>query len=71
MAAKKVLDEHQYSINLIIFEVRRILKFNRILRTVNYAKAEGYPVTEIFAVMIMLPWMLHHSVNGYYPRQCQ
>ncbi len=44
---KKVLDEHQYSINAIIVEVMGIFKLNSIIRKAGFAKQDGYGVAEI------------------------
>ena len=63
---KKVLDEHQYSINTIIFEVMGTFKLKSIIRKAGFAKHDGYGVTEILALMIMLPLLLLNSVHSLY-----
>ena len=62
---KKVLDEHQYSINAIIFEVMGTFKLNSIIRKAGFAKQDGYGVAEILTLMIMLPPVKrdgHHNI---------
>lgn len=68
---KKVLDEHQYSINAIIFDVMGTFKLNSIIRKTHFTKHEGYGVTEILALMIMLPLLLLNSVNSLYRSEFQ
>ncbi len=68
---KKVLNEHQYSIQAIIFDAMGTFKLNAIVRKAHFQKQEGYRVTEILALMIMLPLMLLKSVNGFYPSEFQ
>ena len=63
---KKVLDEHQYSINAIIFEVMGTFKLKSIIRKAGFAKQDGYGVAEILALMIMLPLLLLNSVHSLY-----
>ncbi len=61
-----MLDEHQYSIDLILFEAVPTFKLNTLLRKVHYEKSEGDPVTKILALMMMLSLMLLNSVNSFY-----
>ena len=63
---KKVLDEHQYSINAIIFEVMGTFKLKSIIRKAGFAKQDGYGVAEILALMIMLPLLLLNRVHSLY-----
>ena len=53
---KKVLNEHQYSIHAIIFEVMGTFNLNGIIRKAGFAKQDGYGVAEILALMLMLPF---------------
>ena len=68
---KKVLDEHQYSINAIIFDAMGTFKLNSIIRKAGFAKQDGYGVAEILALMIMLPLLLLNSVNSLYRSEFQ
>ena len=69
---KKVLDEHQYSINTIIVEVMGTFKLNSIIRKAGFAKQDGYGVAEILALMIMLPLLLLlNSVHSLYHSEFQ
>ena len=68
---KKVLKEHQYSINTIIFEVMGTFKLNAIIRKAGFVKQDGYGVAEILALMIMLPLLLLNSVHSLYRSEFQ
>ena len=68
---KKVLDEHQYSINSIIVEVMGTFKLNSIIRKAGFAKQDGYGVAEILALMIMLPLLMLNSVHSLYHSEFQ
>ena len=68
---KKVLNEHQYSINAIIFDVMGTFNLNGIIRKAGFAKQDGYGVAEILALMLMLPLLLLNSVNSLYHSEFQ
>ena len=68
---KKVLDEHQYTINAIIFDVMGTFKLPSIIRKAGFAKHDGYGVAEILALLIMLPLLLLKSVNSLYHSEFQ
>ena len=46
-------------------------KLNAIIRKTHFTKHEGYGVTEILALMMMLPLLLLNSVNSLYHSQFQ
>ena len=45
-----MLDEHQYSIDLILFEAVPTFKLNTLLRKAHYEKSEGDPVTKTASI---------------------
>ena len=63
---KKVFDKHQYSIDSIVFDVMQTFKLNSIVRHTRFEKQEGYPVTEVLALLIMFPLMMLSSVNRFF-----
>lgn len=68
---KNVIDKHEYTIDNIICDIMK--KFN--LKTICWksgassVKEEGYKITEIITIMIMLPLMLLKTVNAFYKSQ--
>ena len=68
---KKVFDKHPYSIDSIVFDVMQTFKLKSILRPTQLKKQEGYPVTDVFALLIMLPLMMLGSVNGFFHSEFQ
>jgi hypothetical protein len=62
---KKVLEDHSYPIDLIICKLLKKFKFNFICNAVGAVKEQGYSVTEIINLMILIPLMLLRSVNAY------
>ena len=51
---KKVFDKHQYSIDSIVFDVMQTFKLHSIARHTRLEEnQEGYPVTEVLALLIM------------------
>ena len=68
---KRVLENHKYSINNIIVDVMKTFKFNSIIRKSGFEKQEGYSVSEILAIMIMMPLMLLKSVHHFYRSEYQ
>ncbi len=68
---KKVFDKHQYSIHSIVFDVMQTFKFNSIIRHTQFTKQEGYTVTEVLALLIMLPLMTLSSVNSFFHSEFQ
>jgi hypothetical protein len=68
---KKVLNEHQYSIHAIIFDVMDTFNLNGIIRKAGFAKHDGYGVAEILALMLMLPLLLRNSVHSLYHSEFQ
>jgi hypothetical protein len=68
---KKVLDEHQCTINAIIFDVMGTFKLPGILRKAAFAKHAEYGVPEILALLIVLPLLLLNSVNSLYHSEFQ
>ena len=47
------------------------LKLNSIIRKTHFTEQEGYSVTQILALMIMLRLMLLKSVNSFYQSEFQ
>ena len=66
-----LLRSKRCSINAIIFDAMGTFKLNSIIRKAHFKKQEGYRVTEILALMIMLPLMLLNSVNSFYKSEFQ
>ena len=68
---KNVIDKHEYTIDNIICDIMK--KFN--LKTICWqsgasnVKEEGYKITEIITIMVMLPLMLLKTVNAFYKSQ--
>jgi hypothetical protein len=68
---KRVLEQHTYSITNIIVDVMKTFKLNSIIKKAGFEKQEGYRVSEILALMIMLPLMLLKSVHHFYKSEYQ
>ncbi len=62
---KKAFDQHQYSIDSIVFDVMQTFKLHSIVRHTRFEKQEGYSVTEILALLILFPLMMLSSVNSF------
>ncbi|MCL5972422.1 MAG: transposase [Firmicutes bacterium] len=52
--------------NAIIFDAMGTFKLNSIIRKAHFKKQGEYRVTEILALMIILPLLLLNSVNSFY-----
>jgi hypothetical protein len=63
---ENVLKSHGYSINTIICNVMKTFNFKSLFLQVGFKKQEGYPISEIIALMIMLPLMMLGTVNAFY-----
>ena len=63
---KKVFDKHQYSIDSIVFDVMQTFKLHSIVRHTRFEKQEGYPVTEVLALLMMFPLMMLSSVHSFF-----
>ena len=68
---KKVFDKHHYAIDTIVFDVMQTFKLHSIVRHTRFEKQEGYPVTEVLALLIMLPLMMLSGVNGFFHSEFQ
>lgn len=68
---KKVLDKHGYSINNIICDVMKIFNFKTICCNSGAKKGDGYSISEIITILVMLPLMLLKSVHALYRSEFQ
>jgi len=63
---KKVFDNHGYFINSIIIDILKKFKFRTILYKTGAQKKDGYSVSEILSILLMLPLMVLKSVHSLY-----
>ncbi len=63
---KKVLDQNDYNINNILYEVMKSFNFQKICLQTGFIKECGYELLEVITVIIMMPLMLLKSVNAFY-----
>jgi hypothetical protein len=63
---KKVMEDHQYSLDTIICGVLKKFKFKSTCWQAGARKGDGYSVTEVLTLMLMLPFMLVKSVHSFY-----
>jgi|GEM_PF-3407500 len=61
---KTVFDKHEYSINMIVFDLLKKFKFKSLICNCGFSKACGYKVSEIVVLMLVLPLMLLKSVHS-------
>jgi hypothetical protein len=61
-----VLQNHGYSINIIICEVIKTFNLKRLCHQVGLEKQDGYDALEILTLMLILPLLLLKSVNALY-----
>ena len=65
---KKVFDKHHYSIDTIVFDVMQTFKLHSIVRHTRFEKQEGYPATEVLALLLMFHLMMLRGVNSFFYR---
>lgn len=63
---KTVFEKHEYSINMIVFDLLKKFKFKSLICNCGFSKASGYKVSEIVVIMLVLPLMLLKSVHSLY-----
>lgn len=63
---KEVLDKHKFSIDSIIAVIMKEFNIKSICWRVGAKKEAGYSVTEVIALLIMLPLMLLKSIRSFY-----
>ena len=66
---KKVFDKHDYSINSILTDILKKFNFKTICWQSGTKKGDGYSITEIMVLMLMMPLMLIKSVHALYKSQ--
>jgi hypothetical protein len=66
---KKVFDKHGYSINSILTDILKKFNFKSICWQSGAKKGDGYSITEILVLMLMMPLMLVKSVHALYKSQ--
>ena len=64
--SKRCLINTSISIDSIVFDVKQTFKVHAIVRHTRFDKQEGYPVTEILALLIVFPLVLVSSVNSFF-----
>ena len=68
---EKVFQSHGFSIDSIIQNVMKKFKFRSLCHQVGFKKQQGYSVTDIMTLLLMLPLMLVNSVNALYKSSYQ
>lgn len=63
---EKVLQTHGFSINSIISDVMGTFNFRSLCSKAGFSKGQGYAVSDIITLMLILPLMLLNSVNAFY-----
>lgn len=63
---KKVLDQNDYSLNNILYDVIKVFNFQKICLDTGFIKESGYELLEVITVTIMMPLMMLKSVNAFF-----
>lgn len=68
---KNVIDKHEYTIDNIICDIMKKFNFKTICwqSGARNVKEDGYTITEIITIMVILPLILLKTVNAFYKSQ--
>jgi len=67
----KVLATHEYSMTSVLLDAAKTFKLPSIIKQVGFEKAQGYSVTEIIMLMMLLPFLVLNSVNDWFTSHCR
>ena len=62
----KVLETHEYSMTSVWLDAAKTFKLPSIIKKVGFEKAQGYSVTEIIMLIMLLPFLVLNSVNDLF-----
>jgi hypothetical protein len=62
----KILETHEYSMTSVLLDAAKTFKLPSIIKQVGFEKAQGYGVTEIIMLMMLLPFLVLNSVNDLF-----
>jgi len=62
----KVLETHEDSLTTVLLDAAKTLKFPSSIKKAGFEKAQGYGVTEIIMLMMLLPFLVLNSVNDLF-----
>lgn len=68
---ENVFQSHGFSIDSIIQNVMKKFKFRSLCHMVGFKKQQGYSVTDIMTLLLLLPLLLITSVNSLYKSSYQ
>jgi hypothetical protein len=68
---ENVFQSHSFSIESIIQNVMKKFKFRSLCHQVGFKKQQGYSVTDIMTLLLLLPLLLLDSVNAIYKSSYQ
>ncbi len=62
----KVLEPHEYSMATVLLDAAKTFKLPSIIKKAGFEKAQGYSVTEIIMLMMLLPFVVLNRVNDLF-----
>ena len=63
---KKVMDMHQYSLDSIIADMLKLFNFKSLCWQAGCRKHDGYSVTQVISILLMLPFMMVSTIGAFY-----
>ena len=62
----KVLETHEYSMTSVWLDAAKTFKLPSMIKQAGFEKAQGYSVTEMIMLMMLLPFLVLNRVNDWF-----